>query len=465
MSAVVTRVLGGALFCSMLFCLGCGKSGDPNTIKIVSSLPRTGSAEGQTTSIVNGIKMALEEVNYKVGPYNIVFSDLDDAGTSGNWEGSVESANANIAANDPDTMVYIGTYNSGAAKISMPILNRAGVLMISPANTAIGLTKPSGVKGEPENYRPTGKVNYTRVVTTDDLQGALAADWAKQLGVKTIYLLDDSEMYGKGCADLVERRCGEIGITVLGHEQISVRANDFKPVMNKIKGRNPDLIYFGGTTQSKGGQIAKDMREVGLDCKLMVPEGCYEQAFIKAAGAENVNGRCYVTFPGTPRELLSETGKKFFDRYQEKYKIEPEPYAIYGYECGKVALEAIRKAGKKDRAAILAACLAIKDFDGALGKWSFDANGDTTLQRLSGFEVRDGKFVFVKMLEAEGAAKPEEAKPADAKPEEAKPAEAKPLDTKPADAKTEDAKPADAKAADEKPADSKPVEEKPKADM
>jgi branched-chain amino acid transport system substrate-binding protein len=111
--------------------------------------------------------------------------------------------NANIAANDPDTMVYIGTYNSGAAKISMPILNRAGVLMISPANTAIGLTKPSGVKGEPENYRPTGKVNYTRVVATDDLQGSLAADWAKQLGAKKVYILDDS-------GNVRQRLCGSL---------------------------------------------------------------------------------------------------------------------------------------------------------------------------------------------------------------------------------------------------------------
>jgi branched-chain amino acid transport system substrate-binding protein len=160
-------------------------------------------------------------------------------------------------------------------------------------------------------------------------------------------------MYGKGCADLFERRCGEVDVTVLGHEQISVRANDFKPIMNKIKALNPDLVYFGGTTQSKGGQIAKDMSEVGLSCKLMVPEGCYEQAFITAAGANNVNGRCYVTFPGAPREHLSETGKKFYDLYQKKYNIEPEPYAIYGYECGKVALEAIRKADKKDRAAVV----------------------------------------------------------------------------------------------------------------
>lgn len=406
MSAILYRSFCGLLLVSLMSCLGCNKGGDPNTIKIVSSLPRTGSAEGQTTSITNGIKMALEEVDYKVGNFKIEYADWNDAiSSSGNWDSAAEINNANLAASDRDCMVYIGPFNSGAAKASMPILNQAGLLMISPANTAIGLTKPSGVKGEPENYRPTGKINYVRVVATDDLQGTLAADWAKKLGMKKVYILDDSEMYGKGCADLFERRCNEIGVTVLGHEQISTKANDFKSIMNKIKALDPDLVYFGGTTQSKGGQIAKDMREVGLDCKMMVPEGCFEEAFITAAGAESVNGRCYVTFPGLPAQQLTGAGNVFYEQYKKKYNAEPEPYAIYGYECGKVALEAIRKAGKKDRAAILAACLDIKDFDGALGKWSFDANGDTTLQRLSGYEIRDGKFNFVTMLEADKAEK------------------------------------------------------------
>lgn len=400
MPAFLVRLCCGVFLMSAICCLGCNKGGDPNTIKIISSLPLTGTAKGQTTSITNGIKMALGEVDSKVGEFNIVYESIDDAGTSGNWEPNIEINNANVAKSDPNTMVYIGPFNSDAAMQSMPILNRAGLLMISPANTAIGLTKPSGIKGQPENFRPTGKITYTRVVATDDLQGSLAAEWAQQLGVAKVYILDDSGMYGKGCADLFERRCGEIGITVLGHEQISVKANDFKSLMNKIKALSPDLVYFGGTTQTKGGQLAKDMREVGLDCKMMVPEGCLEQAFITAAGAESVNDRCYLTFPGVPYEHLTETGKKFFDEYKKKYGIEPEPYAIYGYECGKVALEAIRRAGKKDRAAIVAACLAIKDFDGALGKWSFDANGDTTLKRLSGYQVRGGKFEFVKMLEA-----------------------------------------------------------------
>jgi branched-chain amino acid transport system substrate-binding protein len=123
-----------------------------------------------------------------------------------------------------------------------------------------------------------------------------------------------------------------------------------------------------------------------------------EDAFITAAGAANANDCCHATFGGLPPEKLTGKGKEFVDRYVKRFGRMPEAYAVYGYECAKVALEAIRRAGVKDRDAIRAAGLSIKDFDGALGTWSFDANGDTTLKTMSGQIVRNGKFEFVKLL-------------------------------------------------------------------
>ncbi|MDX1965323.1 MAG: branched-chain amino acid ABC transporter substrate-binding protein [Pirellulales bacterium] len=382
-----------------IFTAECGFAAE--TIKIVSSLPRTGSAKDQTDSIVNGIKLALAEANYQAGGFTLKYEDLDDAtAAAGQWTAEREGANAKSAAADQDVMVYIGPYNSNAAKISMPILNRAPLLMISPANTAIGLTKKNEFdRQEPGIYRPTGKINYTRVVATDDLQGPLGALWAKSLGVKKVYVLDDKEMYGKGIATLFADKCDELDIEVLGHDSITVTNVEFKALMNKIKKANPDLVYFGGTTQSQGGQIAKDMVAVGLKCKLMVPDGCCEQAFIDAAGADNLHNRCYVTFPGLPEDQLTEVGQQFYKKYEETYNIKPQPYAIYGYEAGRVAVAAINKAKQKDRQAIIDAALSLRDFQGALGKWSFDANGDTTLRRMTGFVVQDGKFAAPRVLD------------------------------------------------------------------
>lgn len=392
--------------------------GDDTVIKIVSSLPRTGSAKGQTDTIVDGIRLAFEEGcetvqikgetawKLKVGDktYTILYSDLDDAtAAAGQWTAEQETNNANLAKDDPDVMVYIGTYNSGAAKISMPILNKVRLFMVSPANTAPGLTKPFvGERDEPKRYQPSGEPNFARVVATDDLQGPAGAEWAKAMGATRVYILDDNEVYGKGVADFFESRARKIGIEILGRESIDANAQEFSAMMTKIKRSKPQLVYFGGTTQTKGGQLLKDMVSAGMtDVKMMGPDGCYEQAFIDSAGASVSEGRFFATFCGLSPDKLGETpgGKIFIDRYKAKFGKEPsEAYALYGYECGRVALDAIRRAGVKDRAAICRAGMAVKNFAGVTGVWSFDENGDTTLRDLTGVVVRDGKFVFSKSL-------------------------------------------------------------------
>ena len=380
---------------------GC-RPADPTLVKIVSSLPRTGSAKQQSDTIVRGIRMAVDEAGGRVGPFRIKYLDLDDStAAAGQWTSEAEAANARRALQDPDVVAYIGTFNSGAAKVSMPILNLGDLLMVSPANTAVGLTKPGlGAPGEPQIYRPTGRLNYCRVVPADDLQGPLSADWAKKRGVKTVYILDDSEVYGKGIADLFDERCREVGIEVLGHDSIDAKAQEFKSLMASVKAANPDLVYFGGTTQSKGGQLAKDMVSAGITGILMVPDGCREQVFIDSAGAANLEGRCFVTFGGLPPEKLTGKGSEFVERYRKMYGEIPEAYAVYGYEAACVALSAIREAGTKDRRAITDKALAIRDFDGALGRWGFDANGDTTMKTLTVSVVKGGKFEFEEILDA-----------------------------------------------------------------
>jgi branched-chain amino acid transport system substrate-binding protein len=373
------------------------------SITIVSSLPRTGSANGQTTSIANGIRMAIDEVGGSVAGYAISYEDWDDASPErGQWDPTVEAANADKAIKNPDVMAYIGTFNSGAAKISMPKLNQAGLAMVSPANTYTGLTKPGmGAANEPEVYRPSGKITYFRVVPADDIQGLVGARWAKDLGASKIYVLHDRELYGQGLADVFKKNAEALGLTLVGFEGINPKEPNYRSLVAKIRMKGTDLVYFGGTTQTNGGQILKDMVAGGLQAKFMGPDGCYETAFIESAGAANCEGRFLVTFGGVPAERLTGKGKQFYDGYVAKFGTKPEAYAVYGYECGRVVLEGIKRAGAKDRAAICAALTQIKDFDGALGRWSFDANGDTTLTVMSGNTVQNGEFAFVKLLGGE----------------------------------------------------------------
>lgn len=370
------------------------------TLKFVSSLPRTGSANAQTTTIVNGIKMAVDEVGAKVGDFSIVYEDWDDASAKkGDWDPEVEAGNADKAVGDPDVVAYIGTYNSGAAMISMPVLNKANLLMVSPANTYPALTKPgTGEAHEPDAYRPSGKVNYFRVVPADDMQGAVGARWAQKLGAKSVYTLHDNGLYGKGVASVFQQTAEDIGLRVLAFEAVDPKAQEYKSLMTKVKEANPDFVYYGGTTQTNAGQLVKDFVAVGATGKIMVPDGCYEKAFIQAAGADNANERVYVTFGGVPPEKLTGKGADFVKAYREKFGSEPEAYAVYGYVATQVALEAIKAAGKKDRAAITAAAANVKFEDSALGAFSFTEHGDTTMAVMSGNIVRNGEFEFVSLL-------------------------------------------------------------------
>jgi branched-chain amino acid transport system substrate-binding protein len=391
MGSVLGTIMGSALTAA-------------DTITIVSSLPRTGSANAQTTSMVNGIKMALDEHErtLTVGgtKYSLTYEDWDDASPErGAWDPAVEAANADKAIRNPDVMVYIGTYNSGAAKIAMPKLNQAGLAMISPANTWPGLTKPNvGEANEPTVYRPSGSINYFRVVPADDIQGAVGAAWAKELGAKRVFVLHDRELYGQGIAKMFQQSAEKLGLTVVGTEGIDGKSGNYKSLINKLRLARPDLVYFGGTTETGAGQLAKDMQSGGLTAKLMGPDAFYNSALMNAAGNAALENRVFITFGGIPPEQQTGKGKAFVDAYRTVYKIEPEGYAIYAYECTKVALDAMVRAGKKDRAAILQALRETKNYDGALGKWSFDDNGDTTLALMSGNTVVNGAFSFVKLL-------------------------------------------------------------------
>ena len=126
-----TRALCLALLALLALACGRGQRADSNHIKVVSSLPLTGSSRMQTEMMERAIRMAFEEVDYRCGPFTVEYQSWDDAtAQAGTWDPGKEKENASRAAADPEVVAYIGTYNSGAAKIAIPILNQAGMVMI-----------------------------------------------------------------------------------------------------------------------------------------------------------------------------------------------------------------------------------------------------------------------------------------------------------------------------------------------
>ena len=378
------------------------------TIKVYASWPMQGSMIPEGTAMLNAAKMALDEVNSTVAGYNIQLVFLDDASpTTGSWDGQVEAGNAQKAIADDQALVYFGTYNSGAAKISMPLTNKAGMAQITPANSYPGLTKDGYAQGEPGIYRPTGKVNYFRTFGADDLQGSSAAAWAKCLGFKKVYILDDRQLYGKGVADVFEKTAKQIGLEVVAHDGVESVNIDFRALLTKVKASGADLVYGGFLVDSGGPQIAQQMDALGMfkaGVKFMSEDAMYSDAVPKAVSPEALNGNLYVTFSSPALDQLpTKAGQNFYKNYKAKYNGDPIGWSIYSYNAMLVILDSIKRAAPqidaaKDvaakRQAVLDAMTATKDLEGVAGPITFDKNGDVVTALFSGFLFKDGKYVW-----------------------------------------------------------------------
>jgi branched-chain amino acid transport system substrate-binding protein len=397
---------------ALLF-IGCGGGGDQGgsgggggqTVKIVSDLPLQGSNRAQTTTMVNAIEMAIEERGGKAGSATIEYESLDNAtAQAGQWDEAKCAENAQTAAQDEEIVGWIGPFNSGCAAVEIPILNEAGLGMISPANTYIGLTKPGGEPDEPEKYYPTGERNYSRVIVADDEQGQAGALLMEEEGVESVYILDDKETYGKGLADQVQKSAEELGIQIVGREGIDGSAANYRSLMNKIARIDPDAIYFGGIIENNAGQLIKDKVGAGMsndDVLFIGPDGIFLDTFLTQAG--NAAEGAYITFGGLPQSELTAKGQQFVQDYESQYDDAVQPYTAYAYEAANVMLDAIEKASKEGevtREAVLQQIFATEDFNGVLGTWSFDEDGDTSLTELSIQRVENGQFEYQRTIDA-----------------------------------------------------------------
>jgi branched-chain amino acid transport system substrate-binding protein len=384
---------------------------DKGVIRFYSSWPLTGSYEQLGGDAVEAIKMALEDYGNAAGGYAIEYQALDDgiAANNGGWDAGKESENANKVVNDSDAMVYLATYNSGAAKISIPITNSAGMAQISYANTYPGLTKAiegATDEGEPAIYYPTGKQSYMRTVPADDIQGAAGANWAFAQGKTRAYVIDDNSLYGKGVASVFDLKFKELGGEVLGFESYDPKATDYQSLMTKIADLGPDILYMGATVDSNASKILLDLRSLmnNDECTFLGPDGLINQAFIDGAG-DAAEG-AYVTFAGFPPSELEGPGADYATRMSERLGHSPDAYAVYAYECIAVAIQAIDKAQEKDREKILDAMLSTENFASLLGgTWSFLPSGDTDALTMAVNVIKpndEGKLDF-SFMEAIGA--------------------------------------------------------------
>ncbi len=384
--------------------------GGGKTVTVYSSLPLQGAQRIQTTALVNGIKLALEQAGGKAGNVTVKYTSLDDStAQAGSWTPEAVSQNARKVAQDPNAAVYIGEFNSGGSAVSIPILNEAGVPQISPANTAVGLTtnEPGADKGEPDKYYPAGTRTYSRIVPKDTIQGAALATLMKEDGCTNVAIANDKEVYGAGLARNIESAAKEQGLTVTTNAGIDPKAPNYRSLAQRSKGDGTDCFVFSGITANNATQIFKDFGAALPNAKLYGPDGVAEASFTdpKEGGIPaDLAKRTKVTVATLSPDEYPPEGQEFFQQYSEKYgEKNPQPYAIYGYEAMNLALDAIKRSGDGSKENILKAIFETKDRKSVLGTYSIDENGDTTLTDYGIYKIEGGELAFDRTIKAQPA--------------------------------------------------------------
>jgi branched-chain amino acid transport system substrate-binding protein len=394
----------------------CGDSGggggsdkiEGKKLTIYSSLPQQGASAGQAEAMQNGMRLALESVGGKVGDYSITYKPLDDSlASSGQADEGEGLQNARTAAGDKTTIGYLGEYNSGISKVVIPVLNKAGVAQISPANTYVGLTtdEPGSEQNEPEKYYPTGKRTYARVVPKDTIQGAALAKAAKDEGCKSIRIWNSKTTYSAGLSRNVEMSAKAIDLKVEGNDGIDPEAPNYESLAAKIKA---DCFVWTGEIEFNGTQVLKDAASAGDDIKLFAGDGnCLNASADPEKGVPpEIADRFKCTIATLDPKKFGPEGKKFFADFSKKFNEKsPDPYAIYGYESMALMLDAIKRAtesgGDLTRQKVVDELLSTKNRDSVLGTYSIDENGDTSLTDYGLRRIEGGELVFDKVIKGQ----------------------------------------------------------------
>ena len=340
--------------------------------------PLTGDQAYIGVGVMQGALMAVEDANIQgpvFGGTKLKLQALDD---QHNPTQAVLVANKLIA--DPDVMGVVGHFNSSCTKAASAIYHEGRVTQITPASTNPEISKQ-------------GFDTFFRVCATDDVQAPAAAVFVREeLKAQNIVVLDDQTTYGRGLADAFEKKFKELGGTVLRHDGITQGEKDYMPLLTKLKSVKPELVFFGGIYPELA-LLVKQSKKVGLNATWVGGDGIYDVTLIQLTGPELSEG-IYSMMLGVDPHSIPEA-KDFVTRYEARYG-EIGSFSAYGYDAANVLIEALRRAGKKDREAVLAEVRKMKDYPGILGPVNFDEHGDAIGKSVGIFRIEKGKFKFLK---------------------------------------------------------------------
>lgn len=375
------------LVAALLSLTACGKQAAEQTassgellVKIGASAPLTGPQAHIGKDNENGTRMAIEDANAKgimIGGKKVRFELLSE-------DDQTDPKTATIVAQklvDAKVNGIIGHLNSGTTIPASRIYSDNGIPQISPSATAVA-------------YTAQGFKTAFRVMANDGQQGKVLGEFAaKNLGAKKIAVIDDRTAYGQGIADEFVKSAQANGAQVVAREYTTDKAVDFAAVLTSIKGKQPDLIFFGGM-DPQGAPMVRQLRGLGVATQFMMGDGGYTPKFIDNAGPAAEGA--YASLPGVPLDKMPN-GRDFAARYEAKFKQPIQLYAPYCYDAVNVMIAAMQQADSAEPAKYLPE-LGKVVHEGVTAKISFDEKGDLKGGAVTMYQVRQGKWQAVETM-------------------------------------------------------------------
>ena len=378
----------------MLVLAGGGET-QQKVVKIGLSLPVTGADADGADVILKGAQMAIAEINAKGGAagYKLEAVVYDSATpAAGQYDPAQAATNYKKFIADSMVLAAVGPVMSGEGKAISPIISEADMATVTPSSTNPDITDPK-MKAQ---YRPKGKAVYFRTVTTDAYQGPNMANYLfHTVKVKSVYVLDDGGAFGVGIADSFQKRAGELGVKVLGRDRLDPKEADYKTILTKIKGLNPDALYYGGVMQA-AAKLAPQAFEIMPRVVKAGSDGVYDTSWPKQSGKEAIEG--WYCSQASPELLTDPKLEAWVTKYKNTYKRDLTNYAITSYNAVYVIADAIERTAKANkpltRANLRDAIQATK-INSNQGPIAFDENGDITNRTVSIYQLRDGEFKYI----------------------------------------------------------------------
>lgn len=371
---VQKRLLVAALAAG--FMAGGAYADDAMVVKIGHVGPITGNIAHLGKDNENGARLAIEDLNAKgmtIGGKKVTFELVPE-------DDAADPKQATAAATklvDEKVNGVVGHLNSGCSIPASSIYHDAGIPQISPSSTNV-------------QYTHQGYDTAFRVVANDgQLGGTLGRYAVKELKAKRIAVISDKTPYGDGVADEFKKSAAKSGAQVVDREYTTNNSTDFQAILTTIKGKKPDVVFYGGM-DAQAGPLIKQMKSLGITAKVIGGDGICSATLSKLAGDGMADNQVYCAEAGGVAKADEKGMEDFKKRFKDKYGVEVEEYAPYAYDSVMVLADAMKRAGSTDPKKYLP-MVAKTNYHGVTGQIAFDKNGDIKNGALTLYTYKGGE--------------------------------------------------------------------------